>query len=120
MVSRVTEKGDAFVRMRLDRHGTSMIQRAVPLDPAWKSVAVSWCLRANDVKPGDKDYETPVVQVIFRNATGEHVGGWLAKLKVGKDADWHEQQQRYVVPEGAASVVLQIFMLDCAGTFDVD
>jgi hypothetical protein len=45
-VLRVAEKGDVFVRMRLEQQGTSVIERAVPLDSAWKSVAVSSRLRA--------------------------------------------------------------------------
>lgn len=120
LVSRSTEGDAAFVRMSVPQRGTSMIERAFPVDPAWRSVVVAARLRGKYVKPGEQDYETPMVQVIFKDAAGELVGGWPEKLTVRADTDWHVQRHRYTVPAGAASVVTQICVLNSAGTFDVD
>ncbi|HEV7298430.1 MAG TPA: hypothetical protein VGN72_03630 [Tepidisphaeraceae bacterium] len=120
VVSRVTEQGTSFVRLQLKHQGSAMIERSIAIDPAWQSVEVTSRLRGKDVAPGEKNYETPMVQVIFKDAAGELVGGWPTKLQVAADADWHEQRHVYAVPDGAANVVLQLFILNSAGTFEVD
>jgi hypothetical protein len=80
---------------------------------------VSVRLRGQNIKLG-KHYYTPMVQAYFKDAAGAQVCGWTAKLRINADADWHVQEQQYALPEGAKQVVLQIFMLNCSGTFDVD
>jgi beta-galactosidase len=119
-VSRVAEGGVTFVRLQRSEPGATMIERSLPIDASWKSLLVSARLRGKDIKTGGKSYETPLVQVIFFDAGGQQVGGWPAKLQVPLDTDWHVQRQRYVLPEGAATVRLQLWLINSSGVFDVD
>ncbi|HEV7298458.1 MAG TPA: hypothetical protein VGN72_03770 [Tepidisphaeraceae bacterium] len=120
-VKTVTEGGNTFLRIDHGNEKTAtQLLQTVPLDPAWKRLAVRVKMRANKLEMGDQGWNDARVAFTFVDKQDEMIGTWPQVPHLKADSDWVTLETTNDVPEGAVAVRLSPSMLGAAGTVDFD
>ncbi len=78
----------------------------IPLDPAWHKLNLTLRLRATDVVTGDEGWQDARLAMTFTDAKGQRVGDWPNVFHASGSTDWLVCERSYVVPKGAAYLML--------------
>lgn len=113
------EGGNRFLRFVLTEPSNIIVQQSFAVDARWTSVRISGRLRARGVGKGAENWHSGMIQYVFNDASGNHVGGW-PKFLIDADQDWRTYTDEVLIPAGAAQLQIQCAALSCTGTFDFD
>lgn len=119
----VEEDGNHFLRIETIEPGKmEMDYRTVDVPAGVKALELTWKQRVTGLKKGEKPWFDARILLEWKDAAGKPVEGKPSPPYTQKDtAGWVEKSTSFLVPEGAATLVLMPSMFQAkAGTFDLD
>lgn len=85
-----------------------------------RKVHVSGYMKIKKVKQGDQPWEQARVNVEFRDAHGQRIGGWPIVGEGAGSFDWRAVEGTFDVPAGTEKVLLFAGLLNCTGEVYID
>ncbi len=112
--------GERFLQIRNDNpQRQAMIHQQMALPEGLDRVWVTVRMQTENLKPGEKPYESARVQMSHYDAEGERLGyGWSPSLKT--NSGWTEVSGWYELKPGAAEVRVGVGMIGTTGVASFD
>ena len=117
------EGNNHFLHLQSAQPGaTTGCQRVVPLEPGWGVLRLSCRVRFRDIVMGPEGWHDGRIAMTFQDAHGQGVGDWPNVLHwTGTSPEWKQESRDYVIPEGAASLTLELALFSVqSGQIDFD
>ncbi len=110
------ENGNHFVRI-IDNGAAT---QTIALQPEWWKIRVSVRVRCRNVKRGKQSWHDARVAMSFVDESGKRVGPWPPVLCWTGTFDWQQRSRDFIIPRGAAKLVLSCAMYSSSGVTDFD
>ncbi|MDZ4199916.1 MAG: beta galactosidase jelly roll domain-containing protein [Kiritimatiellia bacterium] len=111
------EEGNRF--LRIDGGNVSASQR-IPLDPGWWKLRLTLRMRVKEVVVGDEGWKNARLAMSFHAEDGTRVGDWPNVFHAEGTFDWKTLERDYLIPKGAAYLVLNPAHFGPSGRVDFD
>jgi hypothetical protein len=117
----ITENGNRFLRLTNSDPAHSVIaEQTIKVEPSWKAVTVSARIRATNFKIGKTTSQDARAAFVFRDASGQRLGGWPQVPRVLKDGPWITKTVTVDIPPGTKTIYVQVAMFNSTGQVDFD
>lgn len=97
-ISAVSKDGLASVSI----DGSGSFRIAVPVQPSWKALKLSFDMKLSDVKPGDAEWKDARIALRYHDKANKATGPWPNNFHGKGSMDWTHCERVYPIPEKAA------------------
>jgi endoglucanase len=119
----VEEEGNHFLRLQTTEPGKMVMDyRTIDVPADVKALELTWKHRVTGLKKGEKPWFDARILMEWKDAGGGKIAAKPSPPYAQKDTEgWVEKSTSFLVPEGAATLVLMPSLFQAAaGTYDLD